>query len=158
MPFHSFFLWCDGTALARAIRDSRFLFPIVESIHILALTVLLGTVIVVSLRLLGAGLTQRPAAEVYGALAGLRNGALATMLVTGFLLFSSEAIKCYENPPFWAKMITLLVAIVFQYTVVRSTAARPAVSVGRFRAATAACLSLFLWFGVGVAGRAIGFY
>ncbi len=158
MPFHSFFQWCDRTALANAIRDSRFLFPIIESIHILALTVLLGTVIVVSLRLLGVGLTQRPAAEVYGTLSGLRNGALATMLVTGFMLFSSEAIKCYENPPFWAKMIMLFFAIVFQYTVVRSTTSKPAVSLSRFRATTAACLSLFLWFGVGAAGRAIGFY
>jgi hypothetical protein len=158
MPFHSFFQWCDGTALAVAIRDSRFLFPIIESIHILALAVLLGTVIVVSLRLLGVGLTHRPAAEVYGTLSGLRNWALATMLVTGLMLFSSEAMKCYENPPFWAKMITLLFAIVFQYTVVRSTSNKPAVSLSRFRAGAAAFLSLFLWFGVGAAGRAIGFY
>jgi hypothetical protein len=80
------------------------------------------------------------------------------MIVTGFMLFSSEAIKCYENPPFWAKMIMLFFAIVFQYTVVRSTTNRPAVSLSRFRATAAACLSLFLWFGVGAAGRAIGFY
>jgi hypothetical protein len=158
MPFHSFFQWCDSTALAVAIRDSRFLFPIIESIHILALAVLLGTVIVVSLRLLGVGLTRSPASEVYGALSGLRNGALVTMIVTGFMLFSSEAIKCYENPPFWAKMIMLFFAIVFQYTVVRSTTNKPGGSLSRFRAATAACLSLFLWFGVGAAGRAIGFY
>jgi hypothetical protein len=158
MPFHSFFQWCDETALANAIRDSRFWFPIIESIHILALAVLLGTVLVVSLRLLGIGLVQRPVADVYTTLSGLRNGALLTMLVTGFMLFCSEAIKCYENPPFWAKMITLLVAIVFQYTVVRSTSSKPDVSLGRFRASAAACLSLFLWFGVGAAGRAIGFY
>jgi hypothetical protein len=74
------------------------------------------------------------------------------------MLFSSEAIKCYENPPFWAKMITLFFAIVFQYTVVRSTTRKSAVSPGRFRATTTACLSLLLWFGVGAAGRAIGFY
>jgi hypothetical protein len=158
MPFHNFFMWCDSTAMASTIRDSRILFPIIESIHILALAVLLGTVIVVSLRLLGVGLTLRPVAEVYSGLAGLRNWALVTMLVTGFMLFSSEAIKCYDNPPFWAKMITLLTAIIFQYTVVRSTTKKPAVSLSRFQSVTAAYLSLFLWFGVGVAGRAIGFY
>jgi hypothetical protein len=158
MPFRPFFQWCDSLAMAAAIRNSRFLFPIFESIHILALAVLLGSVIVVSLRLLGFGLTRRTPAEVYRSLAGLRNGALATMLVTGFLLFASEAMKCYENPPFQAKMVTLLAAILFQYTVVRSTANRPAALLGRFRAVTAGCLSLFLWFGVGAAGRAIGFY
>ncbi len=62
MPFRSFFQWCDSTSVANAIRDSRFLFPIIESIHILALAVLLGTVIVVGLRLLGVGLTRRSAA------------------------------------------------------------------------------------------------
>jgi hypothetical protein len=158
MPFHSFFMWCDGTALAQAIRDSRFLFPIIESIHILALAVLLGTVIMVSLRLLGFGLTQRPVSDVYRTLSGLRNGALVTMLITGSMLFCSEAAKCYDNPPFWAKMMTLAAAVVFQYTVVRSTSNKPPLSLGRLRTVTAASLSLFLWFGVGAAGRAIGFY
>jgi len=162
MPFHSFFQWCDSTALGSTIRDSRFLFPIIESIHILALAVLLGSVIIVSLRLLGFGMTQRPAREVYNTVSGLRNRALATMLVTGFMLFCSEANKCYENPPFWAKMIMLLLAIVFQYTVVRSVSRRDFTTgrfqAGRVRAGMAACLSLLLWFGVGAAGRAIGFY
>jgi hypothetical protein len=158
MPFRPFFEWCDNLSVAVAIRNSRVLFPIIESIHILALAVLLGTVIIVSLRLLGFGLTRRPAWDVYTGLAGLRNWALLIMIATGFLLFCSEAMKCYENPPFWAKMITLAAAILFQYTALRATAHRPDASLKRVRAASAALLSLFLWFGVGAAGRAIGFY
>jgi len=158
MPFRPFFEWCDSLAGAVAIRNSRVLFPIVESIHILALAVLLGTVIIVSLRLLGVGFTQRAVWDVYSGLAGLRNGALLIMIATGFLLFCSEAMKCYENPPFWAKMIMLLAAILFQYTALRATAHRPDAPLKRIRAASAALLSLFLWFGVGTAGRAIGFY
>jgi len=158
MSLRSLFQWCDSLTIANAIRDSRFLFPIIESIHILALAVLLGTVIVVSMRLLGKGMKQRPVAEVYGELSRLRNWALATMLVTGFLLFSSEAMKCYDNPPFLTKMVLLAIAITFQYTVVRAISGKPDALLGRFQATAVAWGSLVLWFGVGTAGRAIGFY
>src|ERR1043165_2518892 len=104
------FEWFDGLSLSVAIRNSRVLFPIIESIHILALAVLLGSVLLCSLRLLGMGLKQRAVPDVYRTLAGMRNWSFATMLATGFLLFCSEAIKCYESPPFIAKMITLAMA------------------------------------------------
>jgi hypothetical protein len=73
MPFRAFFEWCDQLTISNVIRDSRFLFPIIETIHILALAVLLGMVIVFSMRLLGLGLRQRPVLEVYSAISGLRN-------------------------------------------------------------------------------------
>ena len=157
MDLLPFFKWCDETALANAIRDSRFIFPIIESIHILALTVLVGTVVVVSLRLLGIGLKNMPVRELADGLAPMRNVSLAVILGTGFMLFTSEAVKCFENPPFWVKMKLLGCAILFQDTVVRWTA-RSGNEPGRALAATVAVLSLLLWFGVGAAGRAIGFY
>jgi hypothetical protein len=151
------FKWFDETAIANAIRDSRFLFPIIESIHILALTVLLGSVVVVGLRLLGVGLKTMPVSELAGGLAPLRNASLALILLTGVLLFASEALKCYENPPFWAKMKCLAAAILFQYTVVRWATA-PNRETGRLQSSVVAILSIALWFGVGIAGRSIGFY
>ncbi len=157
MDLLPFFKWCDQTALANSVRDSRFIFPIVESIHILALTVLVGSVVVVSLRLLGIGLKTMPVGELSKTLAGLRNASLAVILTTGFVLFASEAVKCYENPPFWIKMKLLFTAILFQYLVfplVVRTDREP----GRLAATATAVVSLGLWFGVGMAGRAIGFY
>lgn len=153
-----FFQWCDATVVGEAIRDSRFIFPIVESIHLLALTVLLGSVVVLSLRLLGGGLRSQTIPAVARMLAPLTLGSLLAMLVTGVLLFCSEAIKCYENPPFWFKMEALALAILFHYTFVRSTTRTEAASASRVRAVAAALGSLVLWFGVGAAGRAIGFY
>ena len=79
------------------------------------------------------------------------------MLATGFLLFCSEAMKCYDNPPFLAKMVVLFAAIVFHWVVFRPAVNSPAQPGWPRRIATAAG-SLFLWFGVAVAGRAIGFY
>jgi hypothetical protein len=156
MSLRPFFRWADTTAIAEAIRDSRFVFPILESIHLLALTVLLGTVVVLSLRLLGAGLRSQSVYTVGQRLSPFTLWSLLTMGLTGALLFCSEAMKCYENPPFWAKMEMLAVAVLFHYTFVRSTVR--AESAGRMRNAAAAVGSLVLWFGVGAAGRAIGFY
>ncbi len=157
MPLRPFFEWCDQLTISNVIRDSRFLFPIIESIHILALAVLLGMVIVFSMRLLGMGFRQRAVRDVYRSISGLRNWALVIMLVTGALLFCSEAMKCYDLPPFHVKMIVLSVAILFQYTVVRAVAKRARQS-RSFGTVLIGLASLFLWFGVGVAGRAIGFY
>ncbi len=156
MSLHPFFHWADSTVIAEAIRDSRFIFPIIESIHLLALTVLLGTVVVLSLRLLGAGLRSQSVYRVGRMLSPFMLWSLLTMGLTGALLFCSEAMKCYENPPFWAKMEMLAVAVLFHYTFVRSTVR--AENASRMRNAVAAVGSLVLWFGVGAAGRAIGFY
>ncbi len=152
-----FFKWCDGTAIGQAIRNSRVLFPIIESIHLFALTVLLGTVIVLNLRLIGTGLRGQRLPSVARSLAPLTFWSLATMLVSGSLLFVSEALKCYENPPFRFKMVILCAAIVFHWSVFRPAVNSPGAA-GRTRRIATALVSLTLWFGVGVAGRAIGFY
>jgi hypothetical protein len=152
-----FFTWCDSTAVGQAIRDSRFLFPIIESFHLLALTVLLGTILVLNLRLLGAGLRSQPIPLVARSLAPLTFWSLMVMLATGSLLFCSEALKCYDSPPFFVKMVALFLAIVFHWTVFRPSINAPTEPQRPRRIATATG-SMILWFGVAVAGRAIGFY
>lgn len=156
MSLLPFFEWCDNTAIGMAIRDSRVWFPIIECAHILALAVLLGTVIVLSLRLLGLGMTSQSVPGVARTLAPVTNGSLAVIVITGVTLFLSEALKCYENPPFWAKMAALFLAVTFHYTAVRTTAARTGIT--RLRGVVVGTLSLFLWFAVAASGRAIGFY
>jgi hypothetical protein len=152
-----FFEWCDGTTTGQVIRDSRFLFPIIETLHLLALTVLLGSVLVLNLRLLGAGLRTQPMPLVARSLDPLTFWSLLAMLITGSLLFCSEALKCFDSPPFLIKMVTLFLAIVFHWTVFRPTVNSPAEAARPRRIATA-MVSMILWFGVAVAGRAIGLY
>jgi hypothetical protein len=152
-----FFQWCDATAVGQAIRDSRFLFPIIESVHLFALTVLLGTIIVLNLRLLGFGLRRQPMALVARSLAPLTFWSLIAMLATGTLLFCSEALKCYDSPPFLVKMVALFLAIVFHWAVFRP-AVNSSPEPGPARRIATAILSMILWFGVATAGRAIGFY
>jgi hypothetical protein len=152
-----FFQWCDGSAAGMAIRNSRFLFPIIESFHLLALTVLLGAIIVLNLRLTGVALRAQPLQSVARSLDPLAFWSLGAMLTTGALLFCSEALKCYENPPFLFKMVALFAALVFHFAVFRPVVNSPAAP-GRIRRNATAVLSLILWLGVATAGRAIGFY
>lgn len=144
-----FFQWCDSSWLGSTIRNSQSLFPIIEIFHLFALTILLGTTIVLSLRLFGVMFAEQPFPELARSLTPWNSWSLAVMLFTGFLLFLSEAVKCYGNDSFRAKMVFLFLALLFRFTLY----AKLTQSWGKL----AAGISLVLWFSVGLAGRAIGF-
>ena len=144
-----FFQWCDGSWLGSTIRNSQWLFPVIEIFHLLALTILLGTTIVLSLRLFGVMFRDQSFPELAGSMNSWNLWSLAAMLFTGLLLFMSEALKCYGNDSFRAKMLLLFAALLFRFAFYPKLTQ----SWGKL----AAGLSLVLWFSVGLAGRAIGF-
>jgi len=151
-----FFQWCDDTMVSRAIRDSRVAFPIIENFHLFALTVLLGSLVVLVLRQFGLLYKTQAISEVANALRPWNRWSLVVMLTSGILLFLSEAMKCYGNTSFRVKMLFLFAALSFQFTIYNRTVAsedKVAPIGGRIAAAVALCL----WFGVGLAGRGIGF-
>ena len=81
---------------------------------------------------------------------------VGVMLTSGFLLFLSEAVKCYHNQSFWVKMTTLPFALLFTFAVRQPIAVKqPEPSVWNSR--LLATVSLLLWFTVAMAGRWIGF-
>jgi hypothetical protein len=152
----SFFRWCDDTPVSQAIRNSRVAFPIIENLHLFALTVLLGSLVVLALRQFGLLYKAQPISEVASALRPWSRWSLALMLASGILLFLSKAMKCYGNTSFRIKMLLLFAALLFQFTIYnRAVASEDKVGPagGRITAAIALCL----WFGVGLAGRSIGF-
>jgi hypothetical protein len=152
-----FFTWCESSGLGAGMRGSRWLFPVIESVHLLGLSVLGGTVLTVNLSLLGFALGRRDAAQLWRDTRPWFLGSLAVMLTTGALLFSSEAVKLYYHGAFWVKMSALALALLFSVTLQRRAAlAEPArVSMGRSRAI--ALVSLTLWLLVGASGRWIGY-
>ena len=158
MSLLPFFRWCDHTWIGVTIRDSRFLFPIIETFHLLALALLLATIFVVALRLFGFAMRSLPVGRIARPLAPWTLGSLAVMLTSGILLFLSEALKCYDSGPFRVKMSLLFPAIVFQFTIYRKVTTGDEAGITRLRSSLVASVSLMLWFGVGLAGRAIGFY
>jgi len=157
MTMLPFFQWVSTTAVGQAISQSPWEFAAIESVHLLALAVIGGAVLMLDLRLLGLGLRDQPIARVARDAQPWLVGSLIVMLVTGVLLFSSEPIKCYYSTPFWVKMSSLLLAMIFAFTVRRKVALAGEGHVRPIWLKVVAIVSLTLWFGVGAGGRWIGF-
>jgi hypothetical protein len=151
------FAWLGHTGLGQTIRSSATLIALTEIIHLLGLTMLIGTVLMVDMALLGFGIRRHPVARIAAELAPWTTGGLVVMLISGPLILSSETLKCYESSFFWIKMTVLLAAIVFHFTVYRRVT-RLEPPAGRFRAGLVACVSLGLWIAVALAGKMIGIY
>ena len=153
-----FFQWADHTWVSDVIRNSKWMFPAIEGIHIMALAVLFGALLLINLRLWNLTMRSQPVARLADELAPWMWTRLAIIVITGSLLFASEAMKCYANGPFQVKMAFLFGAILFHFTWYRRVThwhdERRPMGVGP---ATAAC-SVLLWFGVGWGGRLIGFF
>ncbi|HEX7137491.1 MAG TPA: DUF6644 family protein [Vicinamibacterales bacterium] len=152
-----YFQWFETSTMGELIKNSSWAFAVIESVHLLALAVIGGAVLMLDLRLLGFGLKRQSVQDVAREAWPWLVASLIVMLVTGFALFVSEATKCYYSTPFWVKMTSLALAITFTFTVRRKVSltgeghVRPAVL------KLVALVSLTLWFGVGAGGRWIGF-
>lgn len=152
-----FFDWLGHSGVGLTIRSSRVLIALTEIIHLLGLTMLVGTVLMVDMALFGFGIRRHPTARIAAELAPWTTGGLAVMLISGPLILSSEARKCYDSSFFWEKMAILVAAIIFHFTVHRRVA-RSEPPAGPFRARLVACVSLGLWISVALAGKMIGIY
>lgn len=153
---HDWFVALAHSPLGHFMQTSQWAFAVVEMVHLIALAVLGGTVLIVDLRLLGVILKRESAPEIGRDLSRLLLGSLVLMILSGTALLSEEALKCFYSPAFRWKMVLLLAAIFFYFTLHR----RALLSTGSGKpdlwSRAAAVVSITLWFGVGVAGRAIG--
>ena len=143
--------WSEATPLGRVIRNSEYAFPMIEFVHLAALAVIGGAELVVDMRLLGMGLKKSSVAQLAKDAQPYVTGSLIVMILTGIALYSSEATKCYASVAFWIKMVSLLLAMIFTYTVKKHTAAKD------LENKVVGALSILLWFGVAWGGRWIGF-
>jgi len=147
----------EASAMGEAVRNSLWLFPVVEAFHLMGLAVIGGAILVVDFRLLGLTLRDHPVARLARDMQPWVVGSLVLMVVSGVPLFLSEAIKCYYSFAFWVKMTALVGAVLFTFTLRRAVAGAPD---GRFSPAwnrAVALTSIALWSAVGWGGRWIGF-
>ena len=152
------FQWLERTGLSVAINESLWAFAVVEAIHLLALAVIGGAVLVVDLRLLGLAFQKQRVADLARVAQPWLLWSLLAMLLTGFVLFLSlAASKYYVHDYFWVKMYFLAGAMLFSFLirhrVIMGDDARANSALGK----VVAIVSLFLWSGVGFAGKAIGY-
>jgi hypothetical protein len=155
----AFFDWIEHTQHGTVIRDSLWQFAAIEAVHLLALAVIGGAVLIVDFRLLGWTLGRQPVKQIARDAEPWLTGSLITMLLTGYLLMASlAASKYYVNLAFQLKMVFLLLAIVFTYTIRRSLIYKDDSQINPVAAKLVAIVSVLLWSGVGIMGRGIGFY
>jgi hypothetical protein len=141
-------------AAANPLNASELIFPTLECIHIVGFAVLVGTIGIVDFRLLSLGMRRQKVSEVAQDLAPWTVVGLALVMLSGPLLFSSDPDMYYLNRSFQVKMVLLLAAIIFQYTVHRKAVSWEGPS---FRQRLVACVSIALWTGVVFGGIFIGF-
>jgi hypothetical protein len=153
----SFCRWCNNSFFGHGIRDSVWLFPFVEIFHLIALGILGGTILMLNLRLMRLAFKTEETSQLGKDVRPWMLGSLAVMLISGFLLFSTEAVKMYGNWAFRAKMSFLLLAIIFTFTIHRKVVASDETHMSTGRRISVALISLLLWSGVGLGGRAIGY-
>lgn len=149
------FRWSEASWLSQEIRASTWQFAVMEMVHLIGLTMLLGSLMVLDLRLWGLGMRRQPVANLARDLRAWLLSGLAIVIGSGILLFFGEPMKLYGSAPFHVKMLLLFLAIVFQFALFGrvTNARRESGLLPKF----AGVLSLILWFGVGLAGRGIGF-
>jgi hypothetical protein len=149
-----FFHWLTNSALANALNNYEWAFPIVQSFHFIGFALSIGTIAIVDFRLLGLGMRRQQASELAADLNRWTCAGIAIMLITGPLMFSTDAYAYHVNPSFQFKMVVLTLALLFHFTLHRR-AIRPDASPAAAKLAGA--LSLLLWTTVVFSGRFIAF-
>ena len=103
---------------------------------------------------MGVGLRDQPTPAVERGARPWLIGAVCTLIATGVLIGLSEAVKLYDKPAYWVKMVALACALTFTFAVRGPLAQRNIAGMG---AKAVAAVSLALWLTVALAGRWIGF-
>jgi hypothetical protein len=151
----------QGTSIATAIREGEHLFPWIECVHVLALTLVIGSIAVVDLRLIGLTLRDRGVARIMAAMLPVTWSAFVCAAITGGLLFSSNATTYGHNIYFQVKIVLIASAginmLVYHLFLSRGVEAWHTSAVTPVRARIVGALSLSLWLAVVAFGRWIGF-
>lgn len=160
MPFNDLFKAIQASPIGSTISQSTWMFPTIETIHVIAIATVIGTIVMVDLRLVGVASKERPVSALTHELLPWTWGAFAVALASGLLLFTSRAADYMAVPAFIIKFAVMAVAaanmLVFHFTTYRSVSAwdlgRPVTA-----ARVAGGLSLLLWAVVVICGRKVGF-
>lgn len=157
------FKWLEGTSIGTNVHESDWLFPLIESVHVLGIVALAGASTLLDLRLLNRGfLKDQPASQVASRLLPVMWTSFGVMAVTGTLMFVSEAWQCYTSISFRVKLALLLAvglnALIFHLTSYRSIKTWEQAPVAPVPARLAAWVSLALWVCIVFAGRWIAYW
>ena len=153
--------WLQSLPWASGIKESTWQFPVIESIHSLSLAVMLWPAAILDLRLLGVVMRRRPVSSVAKQFLPWVWVGFTAMVLSGAVLFASEAVKCYNSPFFRVKVVLIAVAglnaLIFHKTVFGDVASWDGDKSAPWRAKMAGACSLAVWIGVVAMGRALAY-
>ena len=149
--------WIQDSYVGTEIRESILLFPLVETAHVIGLTVSVGFILMTDLRLIGVVMRREPFEDVHEQLRPWMIAGFVSMFISGALLFWSEAAKCYNSPTFRIKILFLLLAginaFIFETTIGRRAQGWNLFSTTPAQAKFTGWASLICWTGVIIFGR-----
>jgi hypothetical protein len=148
----SFFSWLEVTDVARAIGESLLATASLSALHMIGFTLITGSALVANLRLLGVLLSQRPILEVTAPANRAIAVGLVVSIATGLLLFAARAASVSANGTFQVKMLLLVAAAAFHFTVHRNVTQRASGTAPLSR--VIGVVGLALWLGVAATGCA----
>lgn len=146
----AFAAWCQSTALAAAIRNAPWPFPVLEIFHIAGMVVLFGTVLLLNLRIFGLILRSEPVSGMARDLTPFTWAALGVQAASGALMFMASAVTLGERALFGVKIALVIVAVAYHFGVHRRLAIGQEDRAGPLR--FSAAVSLVLWAGVVLIG------
>lgn len=154
MDLYPLFEQLEATAVGTAVRESLWLFPVIEAVHLLALALLGGAILLLDFSILGVGLRTPSVAVIERGARPWLYLAVGVLIATGVALGLSEALKLLDRGAFWLKMGALLAALIFTFAIkIPILQRRPDAPLLKLFA----IVSIGLWLTVAVAGRWIGF-
>lgn len=157
MSLLPFFQWLESTAGSVAIRESTLIYPVIETIHVLTLSLFLGLIAMVDLRLVGLGLRRVPVSQVAGRLLPPALTGFLIMGISGTLLFYSGPVRASQNIFFQIKMFLIVLtginALAFHFSIYKRVKSWDEDAVPPLRARMAGVFSLVLWAFVVICGR-----
>ena len=153
--------WMEATRLAEFMRESEWAFPAVESVHVIALALVIGTIAIVDLRLLGLASTNRAYSELAGQVLPWTWGAFVLAAISGVLMFIGQPRAYFDNVAFRIKFVLMLLTginmLTFQLLTSRGAAEWDREPAAPLAGRIAATLSLVFWIAIVFFGRRIGF-
>ena len=153
-----FFQWCDGLAMSQAYRDSTYLFPLTQALHILAVTVFVGAVVIGDMWMLGWGPVGQSRTSIARSAQRVLLWAGLAVLVTGVPQFTTNALTYQRSWLFVFKMYLLAVTLVFTATVRWRVAIAEEGRLPSWVTRAVGAVSLALWMAVTISGRLITYY
>jgi hypothetical protein len=154
--------WLEKTHLSQLIQSHEWVIPAVQSMHILAISMLAASALMINLRLLGLYAADQPLNEVLARFLPFIWWPLLVLLLTGMVMIIGEPPRSLKNPAFQLKMLLLLAALLVTAICQIAPRLQPAfgeISTGRtVGAVILASTSIALWVGIIFAGRWIAYY